>query len=40
MCRKCGYTELYTTDAPLIPVDGKYVREVIGPEHGEQSPYR
>ena len=40
VCRKCGYTELYTVDAPLIPVDGKYVREVVGPDQGEQSPYR
>lgn len=40
VCRQCGYTELYCTDAPLIPIDGKYVREVVGPEHHEQAPYR
>ena len=40
VCRKCGYTELYTADAPLIPVDGKYVREVVGPEIADKSPYR
>jgi predicted nucleic-acid-binding Zn-ribbon protein len=40
VCRRCGYAELYVTDAPLIPVDGRYVREVVGPEGGDQSPYR
>jgi predicted nucleic-acid-binding Zn-ribbon protein len=40
VCRACGYTELYTTGAALIPVDGKYVREVVGPEQSEQAPYR
>jgi predicted nucleic-acid-binding Zn-ribbon protein len=40
VCRACGYAELYVTDAPLIPVDGRYVREVVGPEPGDQSPYR
>ena len=40
VCRACGFTELYAADAPLIPVDGKYVREVIGPEPGNESPYR
>jgi predicted nucleic-acid-binding Zn-ribbon protein len=40
VCRRCGYTELYTNDAPLIPVDGTYVREVVGPDPGDQTPYR
>lgn len=39
ICRQYGYTELYTKDAPLIPVDGKYVREVIGPK-AAPTPYR
>jgi hypothetical protein len=37
VCKQCGYTELYTFDPALIPVDGKYVREVVGPE---PAPYR
>lgn len=40
VCRQCGYTELYTRDAPLIPVDGKYVREVVGPKQVDEGPYR
>jgi predicted nucleic-acid-binding Zn-ribbon protein len=38
VCRGCGYTELYTKDPSQIPVDGKYVQELIGPEKDE--PYR
>jgi predicted nucleic-acid-binding Zn-ribbon protein len=38
VCRACGYTELYTADPGSIPVDGKYVREVIGPD--PVGPYR
>jgi predicted nucleic-acid-binding Zn-ribbon protein len=38
VCRSCGYTELYAADPASIPVDGKYVREVIGPE--PVGPYR
>lgn len=30
VCKQCGYTELYTNEPASIPVDGKYVREVIG----------
>jgi len=37
VCRKCGYTELYTLDPENIPVDGKIVQELIGPDTG---PYR
>jgi predicted nucleic-acid-binding Zn-ribbon protein len=37
VCKQCGYTELYTAAPALIPVDGKYVREVVGPE---PAPYR
>jgi predicted nucleic-acid-binding Zn-ribbon protein len=40
VCKQCGYTELYTKDAPLIPVDGRYVREVIGPDEQNVPPYR
>ena len=32
VCRQCGYTELYTNNAGEIPIDGTYVREVVGPE--------
>jgi predicted nucleic-acid-binding Zn-ribbon protein len=38
VCRKCGYTELYTLQPELIPVDGKWVRELVGPESA--GPYR
>lgn len=34
VCRRCGYTELYTRDPESIPVDGKNVREVVGKAHG------
>ncbi len=37
VCKQCGYTELYTSGPGLIPVDGTYVREVVGPEN---TPYR
>jgi predicted nucleic-acid-binding Zn-ribbon protein len=32
VCRQCGYTELYTRDPQAIPIDGKFVREGVGPE--------
>lgn len=32
VCRRCGYTELYTTSPEQIPIDGTYVRELVGPE--------
>ncbi len=31
-CRSCGYTELYTKNPADIPIDGKYVKELVGPE--------
>jgi predicted nucleic-acid-binding Zn-ribbon protein len=34
ICRSCGYTEFYTRDVGQIPVDGKVVREIAGPEPG------
>jgi predicted nucleic-acid-binding Zn-ribbon protein len=37
VCRACGYTEFYVKDPNAIPVDGQYVREIVGPE---QPPYR
>lgn len=37
VCKQCGYTELYTNQPELIPIDGRYVREVVGPE---PKPYR
>ncbi|MGE5181711.1 MAG: hypothetical protein ACM31C_06600 [Acidobacteriota bacterium] len=38
VCRACGYTELYTLGAAQIPVDGEWVRELVGPE--PSGPYR
>lgn len=38
VCRGCGYTELYTKDPSKIPIDGEYVRELVGPE--KDDPYR
>lgn len=32
ICKKCGYTELYTRDPQSIPVDGTIVQELVGPE--------
>jgi len=32
VCRRCGYTELYTKEPESIPIDGDHVREIIGPE--------
>ena len=37
VCRSCGYTEFYTKNPGDIPIDGQYVREVVGPE---PPPYR
>jgi predicted nucleic-acid-binding Zn-ribbon protein len=37
-CRSCGYTEFYAEDPGSIPIDGKYVREVVGPE--QKAPHR
>ena len=31
VCRRCGYTEFYTEKPESIPVDGTYVRELVGP---------
>ena len=30
VCRQCGYVELYVKDPSSIPVDGNYVRELVG----------
>ena len=38
VCKRCGYTELYTRAPQDIPVDGVRVREVVGPE--PTAPYR
>lgn len=38
VCRACGYTELYTSNPESIPVDGKHVRELVGP--APTDPYR
>jgi predicted nucleic-acid-binding Zn-ribbon protein len=32
VCRACGYTELYTRNPESIPIDGKSVTELVGPE--------
>ena len=32
VCRRCGYSELYASLPDQIPIDGTYVREVIGPK--------
>jgi hypothetical protein len=32
VCRQCGYTEFYTQSPKSLPVDGKIIREVVGPE--------
>ena len=36
MCRSCGYTEFYVEDPGSVPIDNKYVREVVGPAKSEQ----
>jgi predicted RNA-binding Zn-ribbon protein involved in translation (DUF1610 family) len=38
VCRRCGFTELYTDAPGLIPIDGRYVKELVGPE--PEGPYR
>jgi predicted nucleic-acid-binding Zn-ribbon protein len=38
VCRRCGYTELYTDSPATIPIDGRYVKELVGPE--PEGPYR
>jgi predicted nucleic-acid-binding Zn-ribbon protein len=38
VCRRCGYTELYTKRPETLPIDGRYVKELIGPE--PEGPYR
>jgi len=32
VCRRCGYVEYYVKDPASIPIDGFYVRELVGPE--------
>jgi ribosomal protein S27AE len=34
VCKKCGFTEFYSREPESIPVDGKYIRELVGPEAG------
>jgi ribosomal protein S27AE len=34
VCKKCGFTEFYARDPESIPVDGTYIRELVGPETG------
>jgi predicted nucleic-acid-binding Zn-ribbon protein len=31
VCRKCGYTELYTKDPDKLNIDGRYITELVGP---------
>lgn len=38
VCRRCGFTELYTSNVEDIPVDGTNVQELVGPEPAD--PYR
>src|SRR5690349_24504492 len=38
VCRRCGFTELYTRGPERILPDGEQVRELVGPE--PQGPYR
>ena len=38
VCRRCGFTELYTLAPESIEVDDRYIREVVGPEQND--PYR
>jgi tetratricopeptide (TPR) repeat protein len=38
VCRQCGFTEFYTKDPSQIPIDGEYVKEIVGPE--DHDPYR
>ena len=38
VCRACGYTELYTVNPGNLPIDGTWVRELVGPE--PEGPYR
>src|SRR4051812_27810865 len=37
VCKRCGYAELYAKQPERIPIDGSFVREVVGTE---QTPYR
>jgi len=38
VCKRCGFTELYTDTPGMITIDGKYVKELVGPE--PEGPYR
>ena len=38
VCRRCGFTELYTEHPDTVPIDGRYVQELVGPE--PETPYR
>jgi predicted nucleic-acid-binding Zn-ribbon protein len=37
VCKRCGYTELYTQGVDQIPIDGTRVRELVGPEPDDPS---
>jgi hypothetical protein len=32
VCKECGFTEFHTREPESIEVDGKMVRELVGPE--------
>jgi hypothetical protein len=38
VCQRCGYTEFFTKDPAVIPVDGRLVREHVGSK--QVGPYR
>ena len=38
ICKRCGFTELYTLGFEQIPIDGQYVHELVGPE--PEGPFR
>jgi len=31
VCRACGYAEYYVSNPASIPIDGQFVREIVGP---------
>lgn len=39
-CRSCGYTELYTLDAPEIPIGVEHGTKLLRYENAEAGPYR
>lgn len=38
VCKACGYAELHVANPSKIPVDGRYVRELVGPQ--PKGPFR